>query len=84
MDKIKYLEKALDDIARGMCGSEMPSLDQDKYKFRAEMWSWSQKRARQGLAFCDTCKGEGSIDTPHSGSDPSCPDCDGEGFRQSI
>ncbi len=28
---------------------------------------------------CERCKGTGAIDAPYSGSDPSCPDCDGEG-----
>lgn len=28
---------------------------------------------------CDECEGTGSVDTPFSGSDPCCPECDGEG-----
>ena len=28
---------------------------------------------------CARCKGTGAVDTPYSGSDPVCPDCDGEG-----
>lgn len=28
---------------------------------------------------CEHCNGTGAIDTPYSGSDPACPDCDGEG-----
>ena len=31
------------------------------------------------LEQCSRCNGTGAIDTPFSGSDPSCPDCDGEG-----
>ena len=28
---------------------------------------------------CEHCNGTGAIDAPLSGSDPSCPECDGEG-----
>ncbi len=28
---------------------------------------------------CPDCKGHGDRDAPFSGSDPSCPTCDGEG-----
>lgn len=28
---------------------------------------------------CPRCKGTGAVDAPFSGSDPNCPDCDGEG-----
>ncbi len=28
---------------------------------------------------CTRCNGTGAIDAPFSGSDPSCPECDGEG-----
>ena len=28
---------------------------------------------------CGRCGGTGCVDTPFSGSDPSCPSCDGEG-----
>lgn len=30
---------------------------------------------------CERCGGLGTIDAPFSGSDPVCPDCDGEGRR---
>lgn len=29
---------------------------------------------------CERCDGTDAIDTPFSDSDPSCPDCDGEGY----
>ena len=29
---------------------------------------------------CERCNGTGAIDAPFSDSDPSCPDCDGEGL----
>jgi DnaJ-class molecular chaperone len=29
---------------------------------------------------CENCNGTGAIDAPFSGSDPCCPECDGEGF----
>lgn len=32
-----------------------------------------------GVSQCKQCKGTGCVDTPFSGSDPSCPGCDGEG-----
>jgi len=45
------LLKALDDIAKGMVpGAEMPSMDKTPLEFRSEMWSWSQKRAREATA----------------------------------
>lgn len=28
---------------------------------------------------CAYCKGTGAVDAPFSGSDPCCPECDGEG-----
>ncbi len=28
---------------------------------------------------CERCHGTGAVDTPFSGFDPVCPDCDGEG-----
>ena len=28
---------------------------------------------------CERCDGTGALDAPFSGSDPSCPDCSGEG-----
>ena len=28
---------------------------------------------------CETCYGSGCVDAPYSGSDPCCPECDGEG-----
>ena len=28
---------------------------------------------------CPRCNGTGCVDTPYSDSDPSCPECDGEG-----
>ena len=69
MNKLEHLEKALNDIAQGMVPpGKMPSLDQDKYKFRAEMWSWSQERAREALNFCcgncacPACGGSGKIE----------------------
>lgn len=39
---------------------------------------------REGLAngdcaICERCQGTGAIDAPWSESDPSCPECDGEG-----
>jgi len=30
---------------------------------------------------CERCDGTGAIDAPFSGSDPSCPECDGEGIK---
>jgi hypothetical protein len=30
---------------------------------------------------CTRCNGTGAIDAPFSGSDPSCPECDGEGVK---
>jgi hypothetical protein len=32
-----------------------------------------------GTSKCERCDGTGAIDAPFSGSDPSCPECDGEG-----
>ncbi len=32
------------------------------------------------LHACPNCRGHGSVDTPCSGNDPSCPDCGGEGI----
>lgn len=32
------------------------------------------------MAKCLRCSGTGCVDTPYSGSDPSCPECDGEGW----
>ncbi len=29
---------------------------------------------------CTNCGGTGAVDTPFSGSDPCCPECDGDGF----
>jgi len=31
---------------------------------------------------CMKCRWTGVVDTPYSGSDPSCPDCNGEGYRE--
>ncbi|MCP4899868.1 MAG: hypothetical protein GY906_23110 [bacterium] len=36
--------------------------------------------AQEGIFPCERCDGTGSIAAPFSGSDPSCPDCDGEGL----
>ncbi len=30
---------------------------------------------------CDECGGHGCVDTPYSGSDPSCASCDGTGIK---
>ena len=32
-----------------------------------------------GWMVCQECAGTGAVDTPFSGSDPSCAECDGEG-----
>ncbi len=49
VERIGKLEKALDDIAKGMVpASEIPFLN-DRTAFRSAMWTWSQKRAREGL-----------------------------------
>ena len=37
------------------------------------------ERAAPTERWCETCDGIGAIDAPWSGSDPSCPDCGGEG-----
>lgn len=31
---------------------------------------------------CPRCHGTGAIVAPFSGSDPSCPECDGEGLKE--
>ncbi len=35
--------------------------------------------AREGIYKCERCDGAGAIDAPLSGSDPSCPECSGDG-----
>jgi DnaJ-class molecular chaperone len=35
--------------------------------------------AEPRIMVCEMCGGDGCIDAPYSGSDPSCPSCDGEG-----
>ncbi|KKK55055.1 hypothetical protein LCGC14_3078440 [marine sediment metagenome] len=46
--------------------------------------NWSgHKLSETGLQTgrkCERCDGTGAIDAPYSGSDPSCPECDGEGI----
>ncbi|KKN17813.1 hypothetical protein LCGC14_0961950 [marine sediment metagenome] len=76
---IKRLKKTLNNIAKGMIGTGGPSLELSPPEFQSQMWSWSQRQARAALDHCERCDGTGSIDAPVSGSDPSCPECDGEG-----
>lgn len=40
---------------------------------KAEVW------AEPKIIVCERCGGDGVIDAPYSGSDPSCPACAGEG-----
>lgn len=82
------LLKALDTIAKGMT-NEFPGapdiMSETPDSFRYKMWQWSQACARAAVeehersAPCETCGGSGAVDAPFSGSDPSCPACDGEG-----
>lgn len=34
-----------------------------------------------GIELCTRCGGTGAIDTPFSGSDPDCTECNGEGVK---
>lgn len=49
--------------------SHQPSMDKIE----------ANRLAREGIYKCERCDGTGAIDAPFSGSDPSCPECDGEG-----
>ena len=50
------LSKALNDIAKGIVpAKEMPSLEQEPLQFQAQMWAWSQRRARAALDEARAC-----------------------------
>lgn len=43
---------------------------------RSTFLAWADEQLDR---VCEICRGWGSVDTPYSGSDPSCSDCDGTG-----
>lgn len=47
-EALRHTVEALHDIASGS-PEKLPNLDQAPSEFRSAMWTWSQKRAREGL-----------------------------------
>ncbi len=55
-------------------GGDLKRIDAIQSRMRLEMFD---------EVSCDRCNGTGVIDAAYSGVDPSCPDCDGEGWIES-
>jgi len=56
------------------------SLNAGEWKERPDgLWELRVKIREPKPQKCHICNGAGAVDTPWSGSDPSCPECDGEG-----
>lgn len=70
--KIDCVGTTIDDM--GMFINLCLELERENNELKEELYA-----LKRGEFICKRCKGTGCVDTPFSGSDPCCPDCDGCG-----
>lgn len=67
------------DLARHLPITESGTIDGELMALNGIIERTQDARCVEPAGKCQRCSGTGAIDAPFSGSDPSCPECDGEG-----